>query len=139
MINEVSFSWFTWIAQIITSLHKTCLWLEREWPLYWSTTGKWHQTISWSDAWLEALDISSVILGSNFYWFGLNGSMCCFIRQIVSIEIRGVTILLGNDGKMTPNYKLARYFLKGSYDVVSDNWIKLFLSSSLLKTNVMFF
>ena len=47
--------------------------------------------------------------------------MCCFIRQIVSIEIRGVTILLGNDGKMTPNYKLARYFLKGSYDVVSDN------------------
>ena len=47
--------------------------------------------------------------------------MCCFIGQISNIEIRGVTVLLGNDRKMTSNYKLARYFLKGSYDAVSDN------------------
>ena len=40
-----------------------------------------------------------------FGQFSLSGHNCCFIRQKLPMEIRGVTTLLGSNGKMTADYK----------------------------------
>ena len=53
--------------------------------------------------------------------------------------VRGVTALLGNDGKMTSNYKLVRCFFRSFWDLVSLCWIIVFLFTWLLRINSMFF
>ena len=47
---------------------------------------------------------------------------CSFVWKNLSLKIRVLTVLLGNDGKMTSEYKLIGCLIRSSWHAVNDPW-----------------
>ena len=116
-----NFAVLLWVDVIVSS-DKNCFLKLGEWRLYWETTGRWPETINWSDTWLKILDIQLAILQIN---------NCCFIRQKWSLEIGGVTAWLGHDEKMTQTIIWWNAF-DYVFLLIYFNWMKLLFFRQML-------